>query len=115
MPMLSTDPHLGATIPAFWQLNELIWDEKYVTGAALVGMPGIGMGRSKDLAWGLTAAIMDNSDLWEEEFNEAATHYLVDGEWRKLDVIDEVFKVKGQEDVHEQIKFTHRGPVIAAE
>ena len=24
MPILSTDPHLGAQIPAFWQLNELV-------------------------------------------------------------------------------------------
>ena len=84
MPMLSTDPHLGATIPAFWQLHELVWGDKYVTGASLVGMPGIGLGRTKDISWGLTAAIVDNSDLWQEELNEAGTHYKVDGEWREL-------------------------------
>ena len=46
MPLLSTDPHLGATIPAFWQLNELVWGENYAIGASLVGMPGIAMGRT---------------------------------------------------------------------
>ena len=71
MPLLSTDPHLSSTIPCFWQLHELTFGDKYVTGASLVGMPGIGMGRNKNLAWGLTAQIGDNSDVWEEELNEA--------------------------------------------
>lgn len=110
--MLSTDPHLGATIPGFWQLNELIWEDKYAIGASLVGVPGIAMGRTKDITWGLTAAVADNSDLWKEELNEAGTHYLVDGEWREMQTIDEVIKVKGQDDVDLKIKLTHRGPLI---
>ena len=95
MPLMSTDPHLGATIPAFWQLNELVWGENYVIGASLVGMPGIAMGRSQHLTWGLTAAIADNSDLWEEELNEEGTHHFVDGKWQKLKIIEEVIRVKG--------------------
>ena len=57
------------------------------------------MGRTKNITWGLTAAIVDNSDLWEEEFNEDATKYLVDGEWKDLKIIEEVFRVKGKPDV----------------
>ena len=113
--MLSTDPHLGAVIPAFWQLNEIVWGERYITGASLVGMPGIGMGRSEHMSWGMTAAIVDNSDLWEEELNAEGTHYLVDGKWRELKIIEEVFRVKGKPDVKEQIKISHRGPLIEAE
>ena len=66
-----------------------------MTGAALVGMPGIGMGRSNHITWGLTAAIVDNSDLWEEELSVDGKSYLVDGEWKELEVIEEVIKVKG--------------------
>ena len=113
--MLSTDPHLGATIPAFWQLNELVWGENYAIGASLVGVPGIAMGRTKHLTWGLTAAIADNSDLWEEELNEEGTHHFVDGKWQKLKIIEEVFKVKGKPDVTEKIKISHRGPLVEAE
>ena len=69
----------------------------------MIGMPGIGMGRSKYLSWGLTAAIVDNSDLWQEEISEAGTHYLVDGDWRELDTIEEVIKVKDQEDINLQV------------
>ena len=79
LPMLSTDPHLGATIPAFWQLHELIWNDRYVSGASLIGMPGIAMGRSEYMSWGLTAAIIDNTDLWEEKLNDDETQYFVDG------------------------------------
>lgn len=112
MPMLSSDPHLSSTIPAFWQLQELIWDEQYVSGASLVGVPGIAFGRTAHLTWGITATIADNSDLWEEEINEAGTHYSVDGEWRELEIIEEVIKVKGQEDVPLKIRITHRGPLV---
>mmetsp|Transcript_27706 Transcript_27706/g.32575 ORF Transcript_27706/g.32575 Transcript_27706/m.32575 type:complete len:160 (-) Transcript_27706:1321-1800(-) len=70
------------------------------------------MGRSEHLAWGLTAAIVDNSDLWEEQLNEEGTHYLVDGEWRELEVLEEVVKIKGKEDLPLKIRLTHRGPLI---
>ena len=115
MPLLSTDPHLSSVIPCFWQLQELIWGNRYVTGASLVGMPGIGLGRNKDFAWGLTAQIGDNSDIWQEQLNEAETHYKVDGEWRELEVIREVIKVKGQDDIVLDVKKTHRGPIIGIE
>jgi len=89
-----------------------MWDDKYLSGGSLVGIPGITMGRSKHLTWGMTAAVVDNSDLWEEELNEEGTHYLVDGEWRKLEIIDEVIKVKGQADMPLKIRLTHRGPLM---
>ena len=109
---MSTDPHLSAIIPAFWQLNELIWEEKYVIGAALVGCPGISMGRSKDMTWGLTASIVDNSDLWEEELSKDGKQYLVDETWRDLSVREEVIKIKGKDDLKLKVKSTHRGPLI---
>ena len=70
------------------------------------------MGRSNNIAWGLTAALIDNSDLWEEEINEAGTHYYVDGEWRQLQILNEVIKVKGKPDMNIQIRLTHRGPLM---
>ena len=93
--MLSTDPHLAATVPAFWQLNEIIWEDKQAIGASLVGIPGIAMGRSRNMTWGLTASINDNSDLWEEQLNQEETQYFVDGKWRDLKIIEETIKVKG--------------------
>ena len=50
-------------------------------------MPGISIGRSKHLSWGLTAALSDVSDLFRERIDESGTKYFVDNEWRDLKVI----------------------------
>lgn len=94
-PLLASDPHLTSQIPGFWQLQELIFGERYISGASLPGVPGIVIGRSPDVTWGVTAPTIDNSDLWEEELNEAGTHYLVNGKWRELQIREEAIKVKG--------------------
>jgi len=77
------------------------------------------MGRSAHMTWGLTAAIVDNSDLWEEQLNKKRDRYFVDGEWRKLKITGEYIKVKQAngkiKDKKISIKMTHRGPLIRAD
>ena len=70
------------------------------------------MGRHNTLAWGMTAAQLDTSDLWQEEINSDFTKYKVDGEWRELTFREEIIKVKGQDPIHFKIAYTHRGPII---
>ena len=70
------------------------------------------IGRSKDLAWAITATLVDNTDLWEEEVNDDHTKYLVDGEWRDLSKIYEKIKVKGGETIDFTVNYTHRGPMM---
>jgi len=53
--------------------------------------------------------------VWQEKLNEDETEYFVDGEWRKLDIIEEVIKIKGQPDLILKVKNTHRGPVMGHE
>ncbi len=48
-PMLANDPHLGTSLPSFWTLTELIWDDKFLIGASAPGIPLIGIGRSKNV------------------------------------------------------------------
>ena len=57
-------------MPSSYQLNELVWGDKYLIGASFVGTPGIVMGRHNTMAWGMTASWSDGADLWEEEINE---------------------------------------------
>ena len=73
----------------------------------------IGVGRTKNIVWSFTTSRCDTSDLWQEKLNEDMTQYFVDGEWQKLEFIDEYIKVKGEDEPELfKIKFTHRGPVI---
>ena len=66
-------------------------------------------------SWGLTSALNDISDLWQEELNEDKTHYRVDGEWREISYIEEIVKIKDQDDLILKIGSTHRGPLISSE
>lgn len=44
-PMLANDPHLATSLPSFWQLNELKWQEKFISGSSIPGLPFIAIGR----------------------------------------------------------------------
>jgi len=63
-PMLASDPHLSTNLPSFWTLNELIWEDKFLIGGSTPGVPLIGIGKSKNISYGQTAALCDISDLW---------------------------------------------------
>ncbi len=88
-PMLANDPHLSTSLPSFWTLNEIIWEDKFLIGASAPGIPLIGIGRSKNISWGQTSPLCDNSDLWQETLDESLTKYFVDGEWQDLKIISE--------------------------
>ena len=75
-------------------------------------MPGLHLGRNKDIAWSITAAWMDNTDLWQEEINEEFTQYKVDGEWRDLKKTIERISIKGGEAIEQEIYYTHRGVLL---
>lgn len=98
-PMLASDPHLGTSLPSFWTLTELIWEENFLIGGTVPGIPLVGIGRSKNTSFGQTAALADSSDLWQETLNDDLTKYFVDGEWRDLKIVTETIKIKGQDDL----------------
>ena len=100
------------TLPAPWTMNELIWDDGYVIGVSFPGVPSVAIGRNKGMAWAITATLVDNTDLWEEETNDEFTKYLVDGEWKEIKKINEQIKVKDEEAISFDVGFTHRGPII---
>ena len=56
----------------------------YVAGSSNPGVPLVLIGRTKNVYWGITAALTDVSDLFREEIDEETDQYLVDGQWKKL-------------------------------
>ena len=42
-------------------------------GGTIPGIPLVHTGRTRSIAWALTATLVDNSDLWEEQLNEQRT------------------------------------------
>ena len=71
-PFLCNDPHLEVNrLPAVWYEVVLQWraagGTRYALGSSVPGTPGVLVGRSAELAWGVTYAFMDSVDSWIEE------------------------------------------------
>ncbi len=75
------------------------------------GVPGILIGKSREVAWGFTVLFSDSADLYRESIKNN-THYLVDGKWYALNLTHEIIKVRGSADVELAVANTHRGPIV---
>ena len=113
LPLLANDPHLGLQMPAIWYevgLHAPGWD---VRGFSLASVPGIIIGHNNRIAWALTNVNPDIVDLYIEKINpDNPNQYEFMGEWRDMEVIEEVIKVNGGEDVILPVRITHHGPII---
>ncbi len=67
--LLASDPHLEVNrLPAIWYEVALHWaDNQYAMGATLPGCPLMAVGRSPQLAWGVTYLHADTSDYFIED------------------------------------------------
>ncbi len=110
-PIVANDPHLEAMLPPQWYLAHVRTPAWAVTGAALVGGPAVGAGHNGFAAWGITAALVDTTDLFSEEVSD-------DGRLRQGDAFvecerrREVIEVRGAAPVVEEVLITPRGPII---
>ena len=67
-PIMANDPHLEFNrLPNVWCEQSLSWPEQTLKGMSMPGIPGIIIGRSKQLAWGVTYTFMDTVDSWVED------------------------------------------------
>src|SRR5262249_42274115 len=82
-------------------------------GASFVGGPGILVGHNGHAAWGLTAGLVDNTDLFVEQVGPDR-HSIRQGDgFVPCEVREEVIRVRGRPDVRETVLVTPRGPIIS--
>lgn len=96
--LLASDPHLEINrLPAIWYEAVLAWDDRYVMGATLPGCPMFGIGRTPEIAWGVTYLKGDTSDSFIEDIRQGETgwQYRRRQQWRDLDVRVETIESKG--------------------
>ncbi len=109
-PLLASDPHLEVNrLPAIWYEAALHWpgkngeeDGNYVMGATLPGCPLMAVGRSRQLAWGVTYLHADTSDFFVEDCRpggETGWQYRRDQSWHDFELREEVIERKGAESV----------------
>ena len=120
-PLLADDPHLSIQMPAIWYEIGLHCTPKGpacpydVTGFSLAGDPGVIIGHTDRIAWGVTNVGPDVQDLFIEKLNPAnPNQYEVNGQWVDMDVRTETLQVRGGDPVELTVRSTRHGPLIDA-
>ena len=120
-PILANDPHIDVRrLPGIWYPVGLITPSWRAVGAAGAGLPGLGLGRSDRIAFGVTNAYSDVADLFiEKEDPNRPGHYLEGERSLPFRLVTETIRVRdsgapgGYREVPLQIRYTRRGPVIS--
>ncbi len=112
-PILANDPHLAPIAPPHWYLARMQAPGWAVAGAALPGTPAIAIGHNGKCAWGITAGLTDNTDLFLERIGPDGRSVLQDGKYVPCETRKEVFRVRGGKAVEEEVLVTPRGPIIS--
>jgi penicillin amidase len=115
LPILSNDMHLGLMAPGIWyQIHQKVEGKLDVTGLMLPGAPFIIDGHNEKIAWGMTNVMVDDMDFYLETINPAdSNQYKLDGEWKNMEIRNEVIATKEGDTITKTLRFTHRGPVVS--
>ena len=97
--LLASDPHLEVNrLPAIWYEAVLHWGDQYVLGATLPGCPLFAVGRTPQVAWGVTYIKADTSDFFIEECRPGGAtgwQYRRGQQWLDFEVRSELLQRKG--------------------
>lgn len=110
-PLLLSGPQMG------WQTPSIVHEISYnapnqqVVGMDVPGLPGVLIGHTKRLAWGLTSGVADVSDVYFYPL-EGADAYRYGEESRKFSKVERTIHVKGGDDVKVTQLRTIDGPVV---
>jgi penicillin amidase len=119
--ILCNDPHLRLTLPSVWYLMHLKAEAQpsqsdgyEVWGATVPGCPGIQVGHNRWIAWGVTAALCDDVEIYREKVHPLEPdRYEFDGEWHLMDRHSETIRIKRKGLVEKTVRWTRHGPVIS--
>ena len=111
-PIFANDPHLAPILPPHWYLAHVTTPNWSVAGAVFAGTPGFGSGHNGHVAWGVTAGLVDNTDLFLERIGPDGRSVRRGDEWVECELHRETIEVRGGEPVVEEVLVTPHGPVV---
>ena len=119
--ILCNDPHLRLNLPSTWYLmhlrhadTETLPDGYEAWGATIPGMPCIHVGHNRAIAWGITAGLCDDVDLYREQLHPLDKNRYLDGHnWRQFTSRDESIRVRGGLTQKRVVRSSHHGPLIS--
>jgi len=112
-PILSNDPHLEFSIPSPWYLVHLEAPDLNVTGATIVGLPGVIFGHNQKIAWGITNLEFDVQDLYSEQLDLNTGRYLFQGKLEQARLERDLIAIKGEAPESIATWVTRHGPIFA--
>jgi penicillin amidase len=112
-PVLANDPHLMSSIPMTWYLAHLSAPDFDVIGATIPGIPGVIIGRNRNIAWGVTNLNPDVQDLFKEKIDAEGQSAQFLEEEQPLELITETIRIKKRSAVQIQVRVTRHGPLIS--
>lgn len=113
VPLLANDPHLAPRLPPPWYLVHLRCPEWELAGASFVGAPCLPIAHNGHAAWGITAGLTDQADLFIEEIGADGASVRGPDGFAACDVVEERIEVRGGTPVTERVLLTPRGPIIS--
>lgn len=116
-PLLSNDTHMGFSSPCDWYEINLKAPGIHATGLSFPGAPGMLVGHNEHIAWGVTQARYDVSDVYIEQLDpdKSATNYMHEDKSIPFEVEKLQIKYKtddGMEVEERTLLHTMHGPVI---
>lgn len=112
-PIIANDPHLSFSSPGKWYVVVLRTPELNVEGFTLPGVPGVVIGKNKNISWVLTNVMADDADFYIEKLDSSRSTYFFNNEWHNLDITEDTILVKDSTEVIFNIRKNHRGPIIS--
>jgi len=109
--VLVSDPQTEIAAPVIWYESQVTGATLNVRGIGVAGTPALLLGFNDHVAWGLTAAGLDQSDLFRLEMVDA-DHYQIDGVTATVESEVETIVVAGGEDVEVTWRSTSLGPIV---
>ena len=111
-PILSNDPHLAPLLPPHWYLAHVMAPDWAIAGACFAATPGFASAHNGRVAWGVTAGLVDNTDLFIEEIGPDGASVRRGDEFVPCTVTEEHIAVRGGDPVTEEVLMTPHGPVV---
>lgn len=113
-PILQSDPQVDVRNPSFGYEIHLIGGRYNTRGWSIaIGAPGMLVGWNTHIAWGATALLGDQADLFEERVNpDNPDQYEWKGTWKEFETRIETIQVKGGDSVAFEVRRTHHGNVV---
>ncbi|MDO5630470.1 MAG: penicillin acylase family protein [Paracoccus sp. (in: a-proteobacteria)] len=113
--ILANDPQGPLTAPGLWYLARLDLTSGGVMGGTIPGLPLVLSGRNAALAWGITPAALDDTDVLIEEVQPGDNNrYRTEQGWTSFDTAREIIRVLDGQDRAITLRSTVNGPVMTS-